>query len=336
MITLIALGMLLVPFLVFGGGTALIWKRKRRSIQRFCLVAYLLVAVVVLFGIGPYLAAWTIAHAGTRLPDRELKDTPEEYRLPYEEVAFSARDSLRLRGWFIPPTGRQTIVICTHGLFRNRIEMLARMVPVVRAGYGALLYDARSHGASDRGITSLGFYERNDVLGAIQYVRQRYQDAPQQPGIVLMGVSMGAVASLEAAAETADYSALVLDSPYASIKDAVVSHSALLLKLPRYSFPPLFMLWFQRIAGLDADPINTPAALQKVQPVPLLLIASEGDSRIGPQLTRNLYRHSRSPAKRIEVFGPEVPHGAAARIYPQKYSALLVDFLESVPVRAPE
>jgi len=333
MITLIALGILLVPFLIVGGGTALFWKRRRSLILRLSAIGYVAVSVLVIFGVGPYLAAWTITHAGTRLPDRRLKDTPALYQLSYEEVIFPSRDSLRLRGWFIPPTTRRTILICTHGLFRNRVEMLARIVPAVQSGWGALLYDSRSHGASDRGITSLGYYEKNDVAGAIQYIRQRYQDAAEQPRIVLVGVSMGAVATLEAAAESGEYSALILDSPFAGVKQAVMTHTWLLMRLPRYSFPPLFMFWFRRMAGFDVDRLDPYRAISKIGPVPLLIITSEGDERIGPGAAQDLYRDARTPVKCIEVFGKDVPHAAAARLYPERYSALLLNFLEQCEPR---
>ena len=328
MVTLIAMGILLVPILILGGVAALFWRRRRLSILKWSLISYVGLVLLVIFGIGPYLAAWTITHSGTRLPDRQLKDTPSQYGLAYEDVAFSSKDSVRLRGWFIPPKDRRMILICTHGLFRNRIEMLARVVPSMQAGYGALLYDARSHGSSDRAITSLGYYERNDVLGAIQYVRQRYQDAPEQPGIVLCGVSMGAVATLEAAAETDDYSALVLDSAFGSLKQAVMTHTWLLLKLPRYSFPPLFLYWFRQMAAFEPERVDAHRVIQKIEPVPILFITSEGDERIGPDVARELYRESLSPGKRIEIFGKDVPHGASARIYPERYGALLLNFLE--------
>jgi pimeloyl-ACP methyl ester carboxylesterase len=329
MVTLIAMGILLIPVLIVGGGAALIWKRRRLTILKWSLLGYAGVVLLVIFGVGPYLAAWTITHSGTRLPDRQLKDTPSQYGIPYEDVAFASKDSLRLRGWFIPPTGKRTILVCTHGLFRNRIEMLPRIVPSVQAGYGALLYDTRSHGTSDRAITSLGYYERNDVLGAIQYVRQRYQDASEQPGIILFGVSMGAVATLEAAAETNDYSALILDSSFGSLKQAVMTHTWWLLKLPSYSFPPLFLYWFRQMADFEPERVDAHRVLQRVEPVPILFITSEGDERIGPQVARELYQESRSSGKQIEVFGREVPHGAAGRIYPERYGALVRDFLET-------
>src|SRR5262249_52814962 len=162
------------------------------------------------------------------------------------EIAFQAQDSLQLKGWFIPSSSKNAILLCTHGLFRNRVEMLSRAMAAVKAGYGALLYDSRSHGTSSRGLVSLGYYEKNDVLGAIRYIEDRYRGNETSPKIVLMGISMGAVTTLQAAAESKDYFALVLDSPFSSFKDTIADHTWLFLGLPRYPFVPLFLFWFQR------------------------------------------------------------------------------------------
>jgi pimeloyl-ACP methyl ester carboxylesterase len=328
MITLALLGLLLLPFLIIGGGTALLWKKRRRLILRWSLISYLLLDVLVIFGIGPPLTAWSLIHSGTRPPDRQLKDSPAEYQVQYEDVVFDARDNVMLSGWFIPPTGKKAIIICSHGLFRNRIEVLPRAMSLAKAGYGALLYDSRSHGTSDKAVVSLGYYEKNDVLGAIHYIRRRYQDAMEQPKIILMGVSLGAVAILEAAAETKDYSALILDSPFSSLRDTVVAHSWLFLKMPRYLFPPLFLFWFQQLAKFDPDRVDSHKAMLRIQPVPLLIITSEGDFRIGPGVARALYAEARSPEKKLEIFGKEVTHGAAARIHFKAYSNLILSFLD--------
>ncbi len=328
MVTAVLLGLLFLPFLLCGGGAALLWKRRRRSILRWSLISYLILAFLITFVVGPPLMAWVLIHAGTRPPDRQLKDSPAEYHVQFEDVVFDATDHVRLSGWFIPPTGRKVIIICSHGLFRNRIEVLPRIMTLAKAGYGALLYDSRSHGASDKAIVSLGYYEKNDVLGAIQYVEQRYQDSAEKPKIVLMGVSMGAVATLEAAAQTKDYSALILDSPFSSLKDTVIDHSWLLLKMPRYLFPPIFLFWFQKFANFDPSQVDSHKALQLIQPVPILFITSEGDFRIRAGVAEALYAEARSPMKKLEVFGREVPHGAAARIHPHAYAHVVLSFLD--------
>ncbi len=328
MITLALLAILLLPFLLTGALLARFSRINRRALIGWCAVIYLAAAIVVLFGIGPYLAAWTIVHAGTRPQDRSLKDTPGRHGIAYEDVSFNAADGLKLSGWFIPPTSRNAILICTHGLFRNRIEMLERIVPVVRAGYGALLYDTRSHGSSDSGLISLGYHERNDVLGAIEYVKRRYQDSADHPQIVLMGVSMGADSTLEAAAESSDYAAIVLDSPFLNIRETVARHSWLLLRLPGFPFDSLFLFWLERVAKFDPSRMNAEKALARIQPVPLLIIASEGDNRMGTVAARTLHDDAKSRLKILKIYGKEVGHGAAARIYPAQYSALILQFLE--------
>jgi len=328
MITLILLALLLVPCALAGGVLAFFWKIRRLAVLRWSAISYLILVLLVLFGVGPWAIARMLVHAGSRPIDRQLKTTPAQFEVPYEDIVFEARDSVRLSGWFIPPTTKKVVIICTHGLFRNRSEMLDRVMPLAREGYGALLYDSRSHGASDKSLVSLGYYERNDVLGAVQYVHCRYQDSVEMPRIVLMGVSMGAVAVLEAAAESRDYNALILDSPFSSLRETIIDHTWLWFKLPRFPFPNLFLFWFQRAAGFDPDRVASHKAIARVQPVPLLIIASQGDNRIRPSVARELYDESKAPVKKIEIFGRDVLHGAAARMHPAEYSALLKGFLE--------
>ena len=327
MFTLVVLGLLLLPFLLIGGGLGLFWRRKRRAIWRWSGMLYLGAALLLVFVFGPYLMARMIVRAGSRPPDLRLKDTPADFNIAYENIEFEATDSLHLKGWFVRPSGKNAVLICTHGLFRTRVEMLSRAMAAVKAGFGALLYDSRSHGTSDKGIVSLGYFERNDVLGAMRYVRTRYPDSETK--IILMGISMGAVATLEAAAQSKDYSALILDSPFSSLNETIVDHTWLFLGLPRYPFVPAFLFWFQRQAGFDPKLVNSHQAMSRVQPVPLLVISSEGDRRIRSGVARDLYQESKSTMKKLEIFGADVGHGAAARLHPQAYDALLVNFLDT-------
>jgi pimeloyl-ACP methyl ester carboxylesterase len=314
---------------LLGGTLALFWKAKRTVILRRTTFAYLLAVPVLLLGVAPFWMARFVTRAGTRPPDMRLKDTPADSGIPFETVKFNAADGLSLSGWWIAPTHKNAVVLLTHGLFRNRVEMLSRAVALARAGYGALLYDSRNHGISQKAVVSLGFYEAHDVEGGMAYIRSRAGSSAAPPKIVLMGVSMGAVATLRAASESNGYSALILDSPFASIRETIADHSWLFFKLPSFTFPPFFLFWFQRFAGIDVDQVNSHIAMARVQPVPLLVIASQGDRRMRPEVARQLVEESRSPVKKLEVFGEDAGHGAAARLHPIEYGALLVGFLDS-------
>ncbi len=327
MITLVFLAVLLIPVGAVAGILFLVFPRRRRAVLRRSALAYAFLVPALLFGVGPWLAARALTHAGTRPMDRVLTDSPSAYGVPQEDIEFRALDAVRLSGWFVEPSGKKPVLVCTHGLFRNRVEVLARIMPLCRQGYGALLYDSRSHGASERAMVSLGYHEKNDVLGAVRYVEQRYPDPLLRPGVVLFGVSMGAVAALQAAAQSHSYAGLILDSPFSSLERTVADHSWLFLKLPRFPFVNLFLFWFGKMATIGGGFLDSEAAMARVQPVPLLLIASEGDARIPASVAQSLYDASISPRKELKVFGKDVPHGAASRLHPEEYTRLLEDFL---------
>lgn len=329
MFILIVLGSVLLLFGLLGGTLALVWKSKRKAVLRRTGIAYLLVVPLILLGVGPFWMARFVTRAGTRPPDMRLKDTPADSGVPFEAVRFQATDGLTLSGWWIAPTSKNAVVLLTHGLFRNRVEMLSRAVALAKAGYGALLYDSRNHGSSQKGIVSLGFYEAQDVLGGMNYIRSRSGSSGAPTfRVVLMGVSMGAVATLRAASESNGYAALILDSPFASIRETIADHSWLFFKLPRFTFPPLFLFWFQRFAGFEVDQVDSHSAMARVQPVPLLMIASQGDRRMRPEVARQLFEESHAAVKKIEIFGQDAGHGAAARLHPERYGNLLVGFLD--------
>lgn len=325
----ILLSLLVLMFLLVVVWLVFLWKSKRRG--RFLLRTVFGVLVAVLFlllGVAPLLMARLVTRAGTRPPDLRLKDTPVDSGVAYEDVQFEAADGLKLSGWWIAPGKRKSVVLLTHGLFRTRVEMLSRAVALAKAGYGALLYDARNHGASGKAVVSLGFFESQDVIGGMRYIQRRCGTSGVPPRVVLMGVSMGAVSTLRAAGETQGYAALILESPFSSIRETIVDHAWLFFRMPRFTFPPLFLFWLQWFGGFDVDQVNSHTSMARVQPVPLLVLASEGDQRMRPEVARQLFQESPSPAKRIEVFGKDVGHGAAARLYPNEYAATLIGFLD--------
>ena len=316
----------MLPFALVGS-LAFFWKSKRRLILRWSVLSYLGAIPILFLGFGPYGMARILTHAGSRPQDLRLKETPADYCFNFEPITFKSTDGLQLKGWLIAPTIKNGILICTHGLFRTRVEMLARSMAAAKSGYGVLLYDSRSHGSSEKGIVSLGCYEANDVLGAIQYVLHRYEGQPA-PKIVLMGISMGAVTTLLAAAQSNNYAAIVVDSPFSSVEETVIDHTWLFFKLPRYPFTPLFLHWFSSLSGCDPRQVNSHLALKHILSVPVLFIGSEGDRRIGAEVARHLYQESDSPQKRIKIFGNDVGHGAAYRLHPEIYANILVDFLD--------
>lgn len=117
------------------------------------------------------------------------------------DLVLTTADGVRLaaRWWQprgVPATGEAVVVV--HGFCGRKdgpeVEMIA--VRQVAAGRRVLTFDLRGHGSSD-GATTLGFRERLDVDAAVRAART---DADV---VVVVGASMGGVASIDHLAEGA-------------------------------------------------------------------------------------------------------------------------------------
>ncbi|KAF0188776.1 MAG: Arabinose efflux permease, partial [bacterium] len=172
----------------------------KKSWQKQTLRAAVILVIIVLVGI-PWLLSFFVTKAGTRPDERVRKDTPAQQSVEYQDVEFQSIDGNKLSGWYLPSRTEKITFVMTHGLFRSRYEMMDRAIDLWKEGYGVLLYDLRRHGKSPAEFSTLGFYERNDVIAAVKFVRKK---APENK-LVLMGVSMGAAATLLASAELAQH-----------------------------------------------------------------------------------------------------------------------------------
>ena len=76
-------------------------------------------------------------------------------------------------------------------------------------GYGVLLYDERGRGQSQGAPDAIGWTWERDVAGAINWLKRRPDVNPSKLGG--LGLSTGAEAVLQAAAQRRDLHAVVAD-----------------------------------------------------------------------------------------------------------------------------
>ena len=133
----------LAGMLVLAGGITLLISgsvtlvRLTRSWWRRLLAAaaLLLVASVLIWAIGPAVAA-------TNVPRAELGTAvPGDHGLSYQDVEFTTRDGVMLSGWYVPSANRAAVVLL-HGAGSTRSAVLQHAVVLARHGYGVLLFDA--------------------------------------------------------------------------------------------------------------------------------------------------------------------------------------------------
>ena len=194
-------------------------------------------AAIVLLAVAYAGVSYVIASGVTAAEREEQHDHPSDYGLRYEDVEFlSRKGDVTLEGWYLPSICCGPTVIVVHGITSNRsggeaTEMAAQLV---RVCFNVLLFDLRGHGSSGGDRITGGIDEAQDVLGAYDYMRSR---GIRQRDIVVLGRSMGAGASVLAAAAEPEIGALVLDGTYADVTDLVAFEIGRKTPVPEWAAP---------------------------------------------------------------------------------------------------
>lgn len=244
--------------------------------------------------------------------------TPAQLGHAYQDVAFRDHAGLTLRGWWIPGTRHETIVM-VHGWTSSRAEPMSKAGYLLDAGYNVLVFDLRGHGQSDGDYTTLGLTEPDDVATAVAFARSR------DPGpIALLGYSMGGALAVETGARDADVAAVVEDSGYGSLAN-------------------VFQAGFRRQTGLPAMPFGLPLVtigqvdlhmqLSSVRPVldaarlhkPLLAIVGTADNVVPPSEGFDLFRAAPGPKELLVV--PGAGHVNGYRVDRTRYEQTVLSFL---------
>ena len=280
-----------------------------------------LIAGGAVLGVGLYGASELIRR---RTPN--VRTDPADYGLAYENVEFTARDGISLRGWFIPAdsggTAKGTVIFC-HGHAGSMDPDIQYAPWFHQAGYNVLMFDFRGHGRSDGQQVSMGALERLDLLGAVDYLRGR---GIERVGV--LGFSMGGVVAMSTAPHSEAITAVVSDGGFARLERAVAAGAR------ERGFPAFLTPLFGRVvvwlAGLrlglrlaEADPIRW---VDKIAPRALFIIHGGRDPYVSVAEARELYQRAGEPKELWIV--PEAPHRQVDVHRPEEYRRRVLDFFD--------
>lgn len=185
--------------------------------------------------------------------------------------------------------------------------------------YHTLAFDFRNHGASSEARSTGGATEAQDVLAAVSYLK-----AKGIKHIGVLGLGMGGVAALAAAAKSAEIEGVVTDGAYASMLDELTLRA----KAHRYPLGTMAaragrgMLAFRTKAKLDeGDAIRNVATLAKT---PVLFVQGEQDRTVGTGTAQALY--DAKPDFKGLYTVPGAESGTCHKVAGQAYERRLLDF----------
>jgi alpha-beta hydrolase superfamily lysophospholipase len=305
--------------------------RVRRILKVGKWFLILLVTLVIVFFVT--IMPWAVATITTtnrfHFPDPNDGKAPASFGMQDEPVEFRSRDGIDLKGWWMPASGSTAAgtIIYVHGQNRTREEMMPMAQFGHSLGYNGLAFDLRHHGASGGNVSSVGYWERLDVEAAIRYA---LDDEHAARPVVLWGISLGAAASLLAAAEMPDVATVISDSSFLSFDDTARHHWKLFF--PGWPSYPMYdeTIWLiTHRAHFTASDFDLRKAVERINPRPILFLGVEGDRRMPPDVARALYASASSPDKMLLIV-PGTRHGEGFHSGNAQYEQAVRDFLSKV------
>lgn len=283
---------------------------------------------LILLGISTYVG-WQLTH-----PKRKIVDEfPEQYGLQKQDITFpSQSQDVALDGWFFksssaPQRELATTVIMSHGYAGTRLEKglpaLALAKAIVDDGYHVLMFDFRNSGNSEGSLTTVGYLEKQDLLGAIQWVQEH---VPSK--ICLLGFSMGGSTSLLAAAEESSVAGVITDSAFSQLSPYLRDNLPVWSKLPRFPFTPLILGILPRLIGINPRHVDALAAVDQIYPRPILFIHSKDDDAIPWSNSEGMWR--RHPDVFELWLTQKAGHVGSYHMQPEAYNQRVLSFLSKL------
>lgn len=171
------------------------------------------------------------------------------------------------------PSGRP-VVLLTHGWGSSHEGVLGLGRGLARCGHDVVVFDVRGHGANPRESYVTVRHVRDDVQAATRFSRARFPGRP----LALVGHSMGAAASVLAAADHREADAVALVACPADVLEVTATY------LTEQGLPGGLMVrvllpfWWPR-AGGSFGPLTPERRIGEID-VPMLVVHPELDTRV--------------------------------------------------------
>ena len=194
----------------------------------------------------------------------------------------------------------------------------------IRLGLNVIMIDQRAHGESEGHTISFGYNEGRDVIGWVNYVRERFGEERE---VMLFGISMGAGTVIIASCRDdlpENVVCAIADCPFASAKKIVTKVMKDLEICSRVIYP-LARLGAIIFGGFDPKKASAEAAVKNLK-IPLILIHGEADDFVPCDMSRDIRAASGDKIPLYTV--PGAAHGVCYLVDMPSYENIVIDFCE--------
>ena len=242
----------------------------------------------------------------------------------YIDTYITSSDNLKLHAYEVKnenKTYKWAIVV--HGYTSEGKLLSSKAKHLYNMGYNVLVPDLRSHGTSEGNYIGMGWHDRLDIIGWINYIVKNNPNSE----IALHGTSMGSATVLMVSGEKlpSNVKAIVADCGYTSVYDEFSYQLKQLFNLPAFPIMNFSDVVTHIRAGYclnDASAINQ----VKKSTTPILYIHGDKDDFVPYYMMDELYNATNSEKEKLTIEGGE--HANSDLVNPKLYWSTVNSFLE--------
>ncbi len=205
-------------------------------------------------------------------------------------------------------------LIAVHGYTSRPRAMARQAIHFYKNGYNCIMPCQRAHRNRDEKFTSMGYYEKSDVISWINYIISLDPEAE----IVLLGISMGSATVMLTTGEKLpkNVKCCIADCGFTDCKElfrGAITKEAGLPPFPFVNAADAFAKIFLGWSFSDCSPIR--AVSHSVTPT--LFIHGENDTVVPFWMMEALYEKCSAPRMKLAL--PDTGHDEACANFPEKY-----------------
>lgn len=250
---------------------------------------------------------------------------------PHEQASVMSFDSLKLCATYFPPqtdSGRKRIVIFMHGYTGEGLTNFEGFSTYYFTnGFGALVPDARAHGASEGKYVGFGCPDRKDILKWIGWVLEREGTDVE---ILLHGVSMGGATALMTGSMEElppQVKGVISDCAFTSAKEVFTHVLESMYHIPAVMVIPAADLLNKKLAGYGMDECNARREVAKAK-TPILFIHGSKDNFVPCSMCDEMYENCASKKRKLIIEGAS--HAESYYYNMEAYEKAMTEFIDSV------
>lgn len=210
------------------------------------------------------------------------------------EKILKSDDKTRIAFNHFEKQGRDTVIIICHGFWMCKdAKPFLDLSQDFFSYYDVITMDQRGHGNSG-GTFTFSSKEHEDIKAVINYSEESYKH------IYLMGFSLGAASSIvQVAGEKNVDGLIVVSSPvsFENIENRFLTKEALMSSMQKFG-THLFKL---RPGPISKNKIRPVDVIERVSPIPILIIHGEKDPIIFKRHAEILYLKAKEPKRIIMI-----------------------------------